>query len=243
LGFKRFSDKPDVWKVSANGVVIVSAFIGVQLMTLAHELGHATAALLLTKRGVGVRVGRIDPAVKLRLGRLIIRFSPVGAGGFCVSWPTVSRRQALVRVLAGPATNLLLAVLLWIAGLAAAGTTRLVLFTLSGVSGKLVLSLIPYRSTRNPITRGRPSDGLRALWLIRNRPVPLPPPSSPENTFWNPDEMRQIGIGLAFAAVGVVVVAAFGEVVLWVLLSMALQEALAGGLTARPPKMARRGQA
>lgn len=51
--------------VSANGAVIVSTFVGIPIVTLAHELGHAAAGLKFTKNPVLVRrqaAGTCDPA-------------------------------------------------------------------------------------------------------------------------------------------------------------------------------------
>lgn len=126
-----------------------------------------------------VRVGRADAAIKLRIGRLLIVFSPFGAGGFCRTRGRVTRQQALMRVLAGPAVNFALALLLWLAGQAASDAAHPVLFTLAALNGLALLNLIPHRTQWNPITKGLPSDGLQALCLLRDRPLPPPRPPGP----------------------------------------------------------------
>jgi hypothetical protein len=221
---KCLNAKPDVSKVSENAVVIVSAFLAVPLLTLAHELGHAAAALRFTQEGVRIRVGRAHPSARLRVGRLLVAFSPIGAGGRCTSSPAMSRRQALIRVLAGPATNLVLAALFCLGGLFTAGTARTIMFMLTAVSGsQAALNLVPRRGTWNPITRGLPSDGLQALW--------------------NPDEVRQVAMTLGVGAASVLPVVAFGEVALWVMLAIDLQTILAGGSMVGRPQVARGGRA
>jgi hypothetical protein len=241
---KCLNAKPDVSKVSENAVVIVSAFLAVPLLTLAHELGHAAAALRFTQEGVRIRVGRAHPSARLRVGRLLVAFSPIGAGGRCTSSPAMSRRQALIRVLAGPATNLVLAALFCLGGLFTAGTARTIMFMLTAVSGsQAALNLVPRRGTWNPITRGLPSDGLQALWLIRHQPLPLPPRAGSGMGFWNPDEVRQVALMLGVGAASVLPVVAFGEVALWVMLAIDLQTILAGGSMVGRPKVVRGGRA
>jgi hypothetical protein len=213
--------------VSANGAVIVSTFAGIPMVTLAHELGHAAAGLKFTKNPVLVRVGRADAAVKLWIGRLLIVFSPFGAGGFCRTQGRVTRQQALMRVLAGPAVNLLLAPLLWLAGQAASDAARPVLFTLAALNGLALLNLIPHRTQWNPITKGLPSDGLQALCLLRNRP--LPPPRRPRQAVGirTPLSGYQIAVALAGVPVWVLLTAHhLNQIALCIWLPLVLQGAL-----------------
>ena len=217
--------------MSTDGAVIVSAFIGVPLLTLVHELGHAAAVLRFTQGRVHIQVGRADLAVKLSSGRLSIMLSPFGAGGFCRREQGCSRGQALIVALAGPAVNAVFAVLLWLAGTAASGTARPVLFTLSAVSGLYVLNLIPRRAAWNPITRGLPSDGLRALCLLRNRPLPPPPPpAGKRGGLRDPLSPGQVVWILLGAPIGVLLAAAHLDQIAWSFyLPLVLQTILAGG--------------
>jgi hypothetical protein len=215
--------------MSANGAVIVSTFAGVPIVTLAHELGHAAAGLKFTKNPVLVRVGRADAAVKLRIGRLLIVFSPFGAGGFCRTQGRITRRQALMRALAGPAVNLLLAPLLWVAGQAASDAARPVLFTLAALNGLMLLNLIPHRTQWNPITKGLPSDGLQALCLLRNRPLPPPRPPHPAVGMRTPLSGYQIAVTLASVPVWVLITAHhLNQTALCIWLPLVLQGALGG---------------
>lgn len=215
--------------MSANGAVIVSTFVGIPIVTLAHELGHAAAGLTFTKNPVLVRVGRADAAIKLRIGRLLIVFSPFGAGGFCRTQGRVTRQQALMRVLAGPAVNFALALLLWLAGQAASDAARPVLFTLAALNGLALLNLIPHRTRWNPITKGLPSDGLQALCLLRNRPLPPPTPARPAVGVRTPLSGYQIAATLACVPVWVLLTANhLSQTALCLWLPLVLQGALGG---------------
>jgi hypothetical protein len=209
--------------------VIVSTFAGIPIVTLAHELGHAVAGLKFTKDPVLVRVGRADPAIKLRIGRLLIVFSPLGAGGFCRTQGRVTRQQALMRVLAGPAVNFALALLLSLAGHAASDAARPVLFTLAALNGLALLNLIPHRTQWNPITKGLPSDGLQALCLLRNRPLPPPTPPRPAVGMRTPLSGYQIAVTLAGVPVWVLLTAYhLNQTAMCVWLPLVLQGALGG---------------
>jgi hypothetical protein len=164
--------------VSLDEVVIIAAFLGVPLMTLAHELGHAAAALHYTQGRVGIRVGSAQGVMKLYLGRLLIGFSLLGAGGFCRREQQGSRREQLIIVLAGPAMSAVVAVMLYGVGAAASGNAQAAIYTVAVVSGlDAVLNLIPRRPAWNPITKGIPSDGLKAWCLLRDKPVPPADPT------------------------------------------------------------------
>jgi len=81
------------------------------LATLAHEAGHALAALLLARGPVEVELGQGRARLRLRLGRLGLRVGTVRLGlGFCRYPKTaLSCRRVVLIVLAGPAVSLLVA--------------------------------------------------------------------------------------------------------------------------------------
>jgi hypothetical protein len=224
---------PILGAVSVSAVVIITALAGVPVATLAHELGHAAAALRFTDRSVLILVGRAHPAVKGRAGRLLVRLSPLATGGRCLSWHTSSRRQTLIVTLAGPAASLAVALFLWLLGDIISGAGASVLFTLAALNALLALNLIPFRVVAGA-KRGTPSDGLCALYLIRRRPIPPPRPSFTRAGFWNARELRQIGLIFGASAVVLGLFAALGEVVLFGALAVALHAAFAGGALASP---------
>ncbi len=87
----------------------------IPLGILAHELGHAAMALLLTDRRVCVLVGRQPGIVRVRIGRLALslHLEPArGTGwrGLCVYQPTGQPRDALLIIAAGPFASLLWAI-------------------------------------------------------------------------------------------------------------------------------------
>jgi hypothetical protein len=187
--------------VSVLGIVILTAFLGGPVVALAHELGHAAVALRFTRGPVAVRVGRTDVAVKGWVRRLYITFSPIGVGGGCLGPKRgeLTRGQALAYALAGPAVNLILTIMLWSVGRVTVGAARPVLFTLAAVSGLYLVNLIPHRDSSNLITRGQPSDGMQAVYLLRNRP--LPPPASPRTRGGLRDRAGRDQLGLFLVGV------------------------------------------
>jgi hypothetical protein len=81
-------------------LIVVAASIPAALL---HELGRATAALLLTTGRVCVLLGTGRPLFSVRVGRLMI--GPTARwlwGGECLHAPTTSRRRATAILLTGP---------------------------------------------------------------------------------------------------------------------------------------------
>jgi hypothetical protein len=194
--------------MSLDGTIIIAAFLGIPLMTLAHELGHAGTALWLTKGRVSIRVGTTQGALRTSLGRLVLAVSPFGAGGYCSRERQGTRGQALTIALAGPAMSAVCAMILIAAGSRATGQAEAVCYTLAVISGLHVLNLIPRRGAWNPITRNLPSDGLKAWCLIRNKPIPPPKPSNDQVGFKGDLTGGQIVIVLLGGVAGAVASAA-----------------------------------
>jgi hypothetical protein len=70
---------------------------------LAHELGRAGAALLLTRGRVCVLLGAGRPLFSVRLGRLLVGATGRWwSGGECLHAPTASRRRTTAIMFAGP---------------------------------------------------------------------------------------------------------------------------------------------
>jgi hypothetical protein len=81
-------------------LIVVAASIPAALL---HELGRATAALLLTEGRVCVLLGTGRPLFSVRVGRLMI--GPTARwlwGGECLHAPTTSGRRATAILLTGP---------------------------------------------------------------------------------------------------------------------------------------------
>jgi hypothetical protein len=229
--------------VSVAETVIIAAFLGIPLMTLAHELGHAAAALHYTKGRVGIRVGSAQGVMKIHLGRLLIGFSIFGSGGFCRPGERVSRGKRLIIVLAGPAMSAIVAAVLYAAGAGATGNARAALWTIAFISGLYaVLNMIPRRAAWNPITKGIPSDGLQAWCLIRDKPIPPADPTKRQKGMRDSLNGREVvtvilmnivglgvGIGLAAGKLGGVGTAFYAAMLLQLALSGSGRRAPATG--------------
>src|SRR4051812_27100731 len=101
--------------------LLVLVYAAALAATLVHELGHAVPALRAVGGHVVVRAGG-DPAVTLRLGRLVVALGPlVAAGGDCLHKPPASARDAARIVAGGPLASLLGAL---VTGAARAGAPR-----------------------------------------------------------------------------------------------------------------------
>lgn len=173
-----------------------------------HELGHAAVSLRQTSGPVVIQVGRAQNAKRISFGRLHLAISWSGSGGICRFRPDrpLSRGAQLKRVLAGPAVNVALALLLGAIALRTHGLVRTVI--LSGALSNaliVVVSLVPHHS-RGGVTHGKPSDGLKAWSLLRGKPIPPPPAATDRPAKAAPRRGRplggRIGIGLAIGVVG-----------------------------------------
>jgi hypothetical protein len=214
--------------MASPDLFVIAAFLGLPLITLAHELGHAGASMSFTNGPVEVYVGRADCALGFRAGRLRISFSPIGGGGLCRSSRRgMSREQMLVRVLAGPGVNAGLALVAWLVGNAVTGSLRAVLFTLAAISTLQILNLIPRWGVWGPLRKGVPSDGLQALCLMRRRPLPPPPTTVTAHGLKDPVGWSQ-AIGMMVAlAVGALLAAREVPVdAVYIFAGLALQQVL-----------------
>ena len=85
---------------------------GVYLGVLAHELGHAIAALILTRQNITVRVGTLGEVAGFSLGRLTFELGLKGFRYGSTSYDrqveTVSRQRWII--LGGPSFTLLLTI-------------------------------------------------------------------------------------------------------------------------------------
>jgi hypothetical protein len=184
--------------VSTVQVAFVAALCGIPLLTLAHELGHAAAALHFTDGPVGVRVGRAKPAVRFRVARVMVMFSPLGLGGVCVRLRSLSRTPTLITALAGPCVDLSLALVLWRAAEASAGAPRTGLLALAIIDATSALeALVPIRNGLTPLGGGVPSDGMVALCALRNRPLPRRAPAAQHETSFLRTRVGRADVALA----------------------------------------------
>jgi 2-oxoglutarate dehydrogenase E2 component (dihydrolipoamide succinyltransferase) len=125
--------------------------------TLVHELGHGIAALRAVGGHVIVRVGG-DPALSLRLGRLVVALGPLAAaGGDCLHKPASPRAAARIAA-GGPLASLLGALGAGAAWAAAPGPLHPAAGApaLACAAGFLV-------SAAPVVLGGKPTDGARVL--------------------------------------------------------------------------------
>ena len=223
------------------GLFVIAAFCAQPLVTFAHELGHARVALKYSKGPVEVYVGRRDCALKLRRGRLRLFISPVGTGGLCRSSNRgVPRRQQLTRALAGPGMNLVIAVVAGLIGAATSGDLSAVLLTIAGISALQLDNLVPRWGVWGPLSKNIPSDGLRALCLVRGRPLPTPPNKRPKKSGLNdPVAWTQLIAILIVFAVGMLIAAHLVPVaVVYVFIGLSLQQTINAIAPKSKPKAA-----
>ncbi len=142
-----------------------------------HELGHAAAALRLTRDSVVVQ-GCVRPVGALGMGRLHVAYGLPSLSGVCFHADAGRRRNAVIAA-AGPLVSLLTGLLAGWAWCAGHGGTGLAAFALAsllvGVVNLLPLQLGPARGMH----AAAESDGaviLRALGLARTRPADAPQP-------------------------------------------------------------------
>jgi hypothetical protein len=168
------------------------------LLVLAHELGHAAVALTVTRSPVLVQLGRTaDRGPRLNVGRLTIVFSGLGlAGGRCVHGGWLTRREAALLGLAGPAVNLVAGAVLLAAAIAVGHPGHGAgLIWLGGAVASLqagVVNLVPFHTGREV------SDGALIYQALTGRTAPGARP--PER------QLRPFFIVL-LAIVGVLVIA------------------------------------
>ncbi len=94
--------------------LLIAWFIAAPLCSFLHELGHAIAALRLTKQNVAIELGQRGPSGDIQLGRLriVLHLEPGLLFGRILldDWETVPDRQNMWIYLGGPIVTLLLMV-------------------------------------------------------------------------------------------------------------------------------------
>jgi hypothetical protein len=150
-------------------LVLVATVLGLPPSILLHEFGHALAALRFTNKPVSITVGVPGIGVDVQAGRLWIHFSPFGGSGICHHTLAKQRLQQAAIALAGPFASFVAAVVLYFAAVNLSSAAQTILLTVAAVNAFGLLALVP---TTMLSTQNRPSDGLRVLYLLRNRPLP-----------------------------------------------------------------------
>lgn len=128
----------------------LTLLVSAPLLTLVHELGHASIGLARMRGLVRVHVGREPGIVRGRLGRLILTFDPRPGStreGFAQIVSHLSRGEQVAFVLAGPAAEALVA-----AALIGSERPRLQVVGAFGAVAALY-NLVPH------VRRGHASDG------------------------------------------------------------------------------------
>lgn len=159
--------------------LVVTGVIAVPLLTLAHELGHAVAAVATGGGTVVVHMGADPPLIRLSVGRIAVRLSPKGCTARCDVDPALRRGRLLLVALAGPGASVLLAVALAILAVALSNEGSVAPFWIAvlAAAASLVLGLanaIPFRRLPSwwpgaSSTEPGPSDGLLALRALRQK--------------------------------------------------------------------------
>lgn len=150
-------------------VVALAGFLALVPHVLLHELGHLAAGYALRLRPAAISLGSRSGGRRRSIGKLRV-YLWTGTGYAVSARPDPTGRLLGLRmslfVLAGPATNLLLAGGTYLAARAARPEPRAVLLVVALVGLAFGLSgLVPMRSGH-----GRVSDGLSLLrWMFRAR--------------------------------------------------------------------------
>lgn len=144
------------------------------LLVLAHELGHAAAAVSRLPGRVIVRVGGERPLVSFNAGRVNLRLHPLVLpwrfDGQCTyEAASQSRADAVVIALAGPATSFGCGVVAWLAAgaVGAASPLHSVLLVAAFLAiGTGVLCLVPL-TLRDSAGRYMRTDGAHVAAALR----------------------------------------------------------------------------
>lgn len=161
--------------------VSVIALLPLPLLTLAHELGHAAAALLLTDGPVRAWLEPKNREPSFHAGRLYLRIMPfTGLVGFCSFAPGIyTKRTRAAKVAAGPLSSLVfgaIAIIPWLVGPLASTRMAFEPAVLIGMPSAAhgISTAIPFtfssrttRSRRQSAYAGMASDGLKLFRLLR----------------------------------------------------------------------------
>ena len=163
----EFTDSPAIAMI-----LIIGSFVGPPMLTLIHELGHATAALVFTTDRVLITLGD-GSHWQQSIGRLTVQASLFsGAVGFVDLEGELTQWQAITMALSGPAVSLGLCIGAFLALVLTpiTGWKEILLFGISLFTGiQFLLIIIPmhYPSWWSDAYVGTPSDGYRALQQLR----------------------------------------------------------------------------
>ncbi len=156
-------------------LILVLGILGAFLVTVLHEVGHAAAAVATGRRVDELRVGDVDDidirwrGFRLRLGRLL--GSSDAAGTVRMSGGEVTALRMLVVALAGPAANVLGALVAAPLAVRAEGVLSLMIWLWAAMN--LVAAVENLRRTGALDAQGEWTDG-RIAWVawsvLRHRP-------------------------------------------------------------------------
>ena len=151
---------------------IAVLMVGMRLLTLVHEVGHAIAVVALTGQRVLIQSGHDDSLIRFAIGKIDFRLDPRVGRDYCrASRAGVTPRQWVVVCLAGPLATLAASVL--VLALLPLAPNAVVYWYLAGLGGLGVLvsicNLLPFTREK---AGSPPSDGWQALAALRKRGTP-----------------------------------------------------------------------
>src|SRR3954452_23929230 len=115
--------------------------VGMRLLTLVHEVGHAVAVVTLTGQRVLIQSGHDDALIRFAIGKIDFRLDPRTGRDYCrASGAGVTPRQWIAVCLAGPLATLAVSVL--VLALLPLAPNAVVSWYLAGLGGLGTLSSI-----------------------------------------------------------------------------------------------------
>ena len=149
------------------------------MLTLLHELGHAIPALIFTKEEVIVNIGNSNLNKKIKLSRLIIKLngykSLVDVSYGYINWTPLdsNKIKAIIIILGGPLTSLIVSILLYIY-LINVSLPHILIILLNALFYfslfQFLLTILPMKYFYKPYL-GCTSDGYKILQHLKNKGI------------------------------------------------------------------------
>jgi hypothetical protein len=174
--------------VTASVLAVVIGILAIAYAgTLAHELGHAIAAVIVSRERPLIVIGAAPRRLRFSIGRIDVQLGRRRGQAHCIcASEPLSRARKIVIYAAGPAASAIVAGFwAWVATRALDAGNQILAemayfgVLIAGLRG--VACLFPYEFER-PDDDGQPrtmfTDGAHIVAALRNRPLKAPPPPS-----------------------------------------------------------------